>query len=234
MAETGARKKITIGLLILVVAIIIWQGMDLLGGGTYSVPASKPVASAGNTKIAKQNTALRPVQGNPVSLPQAHLSPNTAQTNAELVKMQHDTQEKYLAALNELQVLKVNRDIALTNQAIMAARLAAVTAEKKMTDIVSPPEPTPQEYAQNLVTPQTTQAQTAPTTSEQEPDYTVVSVSLLQNQWSAVMGLKGNLYSVRVGDVLPADESKVIAIDKYGVTLMKDGEKHKISMVPII
>ncbi len=237
-APSGLRQHITVGVLILVLAMIIWQMIGLFGGGGGgSSTAIAPMTNANNNKHPNQTSAMSQLVGSPSSLPQAHLTPNAAESDANLVKMQQDTQEKYLNALNELQVLKVNREIAVTNQAIMTARLAAVAAEKKMTDILSPPAPTPQEYAQNLVNPSVAKNQTTTTTEESVPDvvtYTVVSVSLLQNQWGAVMGSKGNLYSVKVGDILPPDRSKVIGIDKSGVTLLKDGEKVRISMVPVI
>ena len=190
--------------------------------------------STHDTKMAQQTHSANSKS----ALQQAHLPLNAERSDPNLIKMQQETQAKYLAALNELQLLKVSRDIAQTNQAIMAARLATVVAEKKMTDIISPPEPTAQEYAQNLVNPVEAKSPAptpAATTKEVEaPTYTVVSVSQLLNQWSAVLGAQGNLYSVKVGDVLPLDQSKIISIDKSGVTLVKDGERLRISMVPVI
>lgn len=233
-ALSGLRQQITVGVLILVLAMIIWQMIGLLSSSGSSA-ATTPLLNT-NKNAHQASTMPQPVDS-PASLPQAHLTAKVGESDANLIKMQRDTQEKYLAALNELQVLKVNRDIAVTNQAIMTARLAAVTAEKKMTDILSPPEPTPQDYAQNLVNPVAGKSEPTAPTEVSVPEvitYTVVSVSLLQNQWGAVIGSKGNLYSVKVGDILPPDRSKVIGIDKGGVVLLKDGERLRISMVPVI
>ena len=143
----------------------------------------------------------------------------------ELVRLQQETQAKYVAALNELQMLKIAREIAQTNQAIAAARLATVTAEKNTLLLLSPPPPA---YAQGLVTP------VSGTPSMSSPGYTVVSVSQLQNRWNAVLGYQDKLYSVSIGDVLPSDGSTVVSISRSGVVLEKDGAKRKISMVPII
>ena len=111
--------------------------------------------------------------------------------------------------------------------------------KKGIVDLLTPPAPK-ETYAQGMMrargveaTPGQAQAP-APVLPVKEVTYTVVSVSQLQYRWNAVLGYEGSLYSVHVGDILPADGSKVISISKSGVILEKEGKRKKVSMVPVI
>src|SRR5438105_8732767 len=70
----------------------------------------------------------------------------------ELLKLQQETQAKYIAALNELQMLKIQREIAETNQAIVKAKLETVTDQKNIINLLSPAAPlvTSKTYAAGL------------------------------------------------------------------------------------
>lgn len=236
------RQKLTAGALVLILIVIIWQVVGLFGGGS-SVPSTPaPVDNRSMAAASPQAMAPQPAQLVKLQAP-------TSEREAELVKLQQETQAKYLAALNELQMLKVTRDIAEANQAITAAQLATVTAQKNIVNLLAPQQPVmPSDYAKGLVNPvssgnvvtsasSTSGQTTAPvvqTTSQQEVNYSVISVSQLQYRWSAVLGYQGSLYNVSVGDVLPADGSVVKSIDKTGVVLERDGTRKKVSLVPVI
>lgn len=236
----SSRQKLIIGGLILVIIIIIWQVMGLFGGKSEApAPEAKP-----STSPAMANTPPNPQQSKPAPAELAQAQPQTPPSPAEieLRRLQQETQAKYLAALNELQMLKVAREIAEANQAIMTAKLATVTAEKNIVNLLVPQQTqlSAQDYAKGLVTP----GSGAPTTTQssqpasapllQEVKYSVISVSLLQYRWSAVLGYQGNLYNVHVGDILPPDGSTVVAISKTGVVLERNGVKKKVSLVPAI
>lgn len=228
-ASLTTRQKVTAGIFVVVVIIILWQLIGLFRGSKSQTP---PVTGA---KGGVQMQPMQPSAPQPAELPKPKVM---SKEEMQLVQLQQETQAKYLAALNELQMLKVSREIAETTQAIMAAKLATVTAQKNIVNLLAPSTPiAPGSYAKGLVYPATPGA-----TSQQAPaqpvqpgvTYTVISVSQLQYRWGAVLGYQGSLYNVSVGDVLPADGSKVIGIDKSGVTLEKNGEKKKISLVPVI
>ncbi|SRR5579885_2800151 len=236
LSNMTTRQKATAGVVAVVVLIILWQLYSMLGGGK-SVP--KPAATpAAMTKPA--GPGAMPSAGGEMQPPQmitpkpAELTPAPAmsESEAQILKMQQETQAKYIEAMNELQMLKVARDIAQTNKDIAAANLAKVTSDKKIVDLLAPPAPppTPATYAKNIANPPAS----AESTITQEVKYTVISVSQLQYRWTAVIGWQGNLYNVHVGDVLPPDGSSIVSIAKDGVVLMKDGVKKKISLVPII
>lgn len=254
------RQKVTIGVFVVVILIVLWEVMGLFGGGTPSTPPIRTSTAPGGAMTAggpggtMGGAPVSPMQQQPQGAQLIKQEPMT-QREMELMKLQQETQAKYLAALNELQLLKVSKDIAETNQAIAKAKLATIAAEKNIVSLLSPPIPqvTPAGYAASLVNPtsgaaapaqppveQPAQAPTpqatttTTTTTQQAPSYTVVSVSQLQYRWSAVLGYQGNLYNVSIGDVLPADGSKVVSIDKSGVWLEKNNTKKKISLIPII
>ncbi|HSW93335.1 MAG TPA: hypothetical protein VLJ15_03155, partial [Gammaproteobacteria bacterium] len=147
-------------------------------------------------------------------------------------------QEAYLDSVNQLQLLRVKREIAETNQAIAAARLATETANKNMSDLLTQPAVMPEAPAGNNVGTYGEKTGTAqPANQNAQPvkqplldvPFTVVSVSMQLNRWSAVLGYEDKLYSVSLGDSL-FDGSKVVSINKSGVTLMKDGKRRRISI----
>lgn len=235
-----ARQKL-IGIITLIIIIfVIYEIIGLFRGPgkstTITPDTSKTMsATAAAGKPNGSNGAAPAIPSVPSQTPQpanvAAANAPTTQSEAQLLQLQQETQAKYVEALNNLQMLKVQRDIAETNQAIMTAKLSAVQSQKKMVDILQPPAPPPSAYQQKIVS--AAPASPAPVLQTTSP-YSVVSVSQIQYQWSAVIGYQNSLFSVRVGDVLPGDGSKIVAIDKFGVTLSKDGSTKRISLVPII
>lgn len=251
IANMTTRQKVTAAFFILILLFLVYQIYEMMGGRTTSAPTPPPKATA-----APPMSAAGPVASPPMPAPQTVAPPPKppviSQRELELMKMQQEAEDKYIATLNELQMLKLEQQIAETTRAIMSAKLETVTAQKGIVDLLKPPAPvTPTGYAQGLVTPipSGTSIQAAPPTqptiiqapptqisppTQPEVTYSVISVSQLQNKWNAVLGFQGNLYNVNIGDFLPPDQSKVISIDRSGVVLERNGIKRKISLVPII
>lgn len=237
IANMTTRQKIIAGIFVLIAILIIWQVIGMFGGGSKA-PASLAVKPGNGMNAKAPGGGMQPSMPQPAQLAK---QPAMSEREAELVKLQQETQAKYLSALNELQILKINREIAETNQAIMAAKFATVTSQKNIVDLLTKPAATAATYAQGLAGPggpPSTQPPSPPQPAvpvvQLEVNYTVISVSKLQNRWNAVIGYQGSLFNVFVGDILPPDGSKVIAIGKYGVILEKYGVRKKISMVSII
>jgi hypothetical protein len=225
LSAMTTRQKVMAVIFVLVIIFIIYQVIGMLrGGSTNSAPAS--IAAVPQAPIQKPQ--------------QANIIPKEAITSAQeqqAMLQQKAAEAQYIASLNQLQSLKVARDIAETNREIIAAKLATITAQKGIVDLLSKPtQPsTPQAYAEGLVNPAAgATSESAQPIQPTQPTYTVISVSQLQGRWGAVLGAQGNLYSVTVGDVLPLDKSVVISIDKSGVLLQKDNVQRKLSLVPII
>src|SRR3990167_4728502 len=228
-ANMTTRQKFIAGVLILIVIILFWQLKGLFGGGSDTTALPKTASTA---------PPIQQMVPQPAPLPK----PVMSQREMELLAQQKQIEAKYIAALNELQALRLEREIAETNKAIIDAKLGTITAQKNIIDLLSPPPP-PQViqggYAQGLaggVVPMTAQQQLPQATTQQpqETNYTVVSISRLKSKWSAVLGYQTNLYHVSIGDVLPADGSTVVSIDRSGVVLQKEGMRKKVSLVPII
>lgn len=261
LSNMTTRQKVTAGLFVLILLFLIYQVYAMLGGGGGQTKPTPPptahVAPAGPAPNIPHPTPI-PVPQGAAQIPKP--TPVMSPREMELLRLQQETENKYIAALNELQMLRIEQQIAETTKAIMAAKLDTITSQKGIVDLLKPPEPpriTQTGYAQGLVTPMPSgsavvptpptaptiiQAPSAPpttvvtTTTKTQPEiaYTVISVSQLQGHWNAVMGFQGSLYNVHIGDFLPPDQSKVIAIDRSGVLVERNGIKRKISLVPII
>ena len=127
------------------------------------------------------------------------------------------------------------------NQAIAASKLATVTAEKGISDLLTKPTPmqvSAGEYASKLAGPvrqgESLLGQQMGTAAPVEVQYTVISVSMQLHKWNAVLGYQGKLYNVSIGDVLPVDGAVVVSISRNGVILNKDGKRRKVSLVAAI
>jgi hypothetical protein len=255
LTNMTTRQKATAGIVVLIILIIVWQIVGLFGGDKNATPPTittpPPTSLPSKTPSNANDTGAK--NGSGMSAPQAQSAiPQPAQVNQqqmssqqqdELIRLQQETQQKYVAALNELQMLKLSQQIAETNKSIAAAKLATVTAEKGIVDLLTTPAApveTSASYSPGLISPGSNAPSSVPTANNasQHPtaavNYVVISVSKLLNKWSAVLGNQGKLYSIFVGDVLPADGSSVISIDRNGVILEKDGVRSKLSLVPII
>lgn len=264
MSQSTPRQKAILVVMVLVVLIVVWQVKSLMGGGSVSPPPTpaKPttaMSAAGpnaSKSVAPSNTpgAATPPPGSSAAAAPAQQEPDQLKqvsvvNDPQFLKMQKTTEEKYVDKLNQLEELKIQRQIAETNQAITTAKLATVSAEKNISDLLTKPEPVavaPSAYANQLIIPTQTgapnmpgaeqAAQQAPPTPKAPPeiDYLLISVSMQLNHWNAVIGYQGQLYSVGVGDVLHPDGSVVTNINKNSVTLKKNDKTRVVNIVSSI
>jgi type IV pilus biogenesis protein PilP len=229
----NSRKKATAGVVFLVMFILVWQIAGMFGR-TASAP-SKANAVGGESVAVAQTTGAAPppmVTPKPAELPQTQ---PLSDREVALMTLQQETQVKYLEALNQLQMLKVSKDIAVANKDISAALLGKVEAEKKIVDLLAGPAvPMGASATTESTTTTTTGTATVNQLAQQAVSYSVVSISQVQYRWGAVIAFGSTLYNVHVGDVLPPDGSTVIAIAKDSVTLQKEGTRKKVSLVSII
>lgn len=226
-------------------------------GGNNSANTTNPSPQPGMNPPAMNPPTMNPPEmTNPMmnqlaTQPMAQATPKEASVSIEpqIMDLQKKTEEKYLDQINQLQMLKVQREIAETNQAIAAARLATITAEKNASDILTKPTQIPgittglpgvgaPTALPNLLPPATGASTEAGATPPPPPPppiieapYSVVSITMQLGKWSAVLTFNGKLYNVSVGDVLPVDNSVVASINKNAVTLIKNGKTRRISMI---
>jgi hypothetical protein len=203
------------------------EGPSALPPGPGPAPGALP--SAPPPKVAPTKS---PDQAHPVA---EKVLPQT-----EFLIQQEQIQGKYVAALNDLQMLKIQREIAETSQAIVAAKLATATAEKSISALLAeaqaavepPPPPTGKKGASGATSANVEPSGSGPPPMPElsEGGYSVESVSMEQDQWHAVIKFKDKLYDVSVGDMLPPDRSLVKAIDQKGVTLDSSGMEQKLPL----
>ena len=202
----------------------------------------KPVVAQGG----KTGEAARPGGTNAASQATQQAEVRQAQviSDAQFLQQQQMTEQKYIGKINDLENLKIQKEIAETNQAIATAKLATVTAEKNISDLLTKPaapEIPAGAYANKLATP-TLQGESIvnePSVSSPAPaapaipqiEYKVISVSMQLGKWNAVIGYQGKLYNVTVGDILSEDNSVVTNINKNGVLLKKDGKIRKVNIM---
>lgn len=238
-----AKQKITAVALVIILIIIGYQVMGIFKSDTGEVitpAAGTPPGAAANKAPGGAQMAPSSMQ-NPAPQTLREVTPTM---EPRIVDIQKQTQQKYLDQINQLQTLKIQREIAETNQAIAAAKLATVTAEKGVTDLLTrPTQPygtgMSGVYSSTAVTPpgvSTTTTQTSETLPVPAPvsndvPYTVVSVTMQLGRWAAILSFQNKLYNVVVGDVVPLDGSVVTSINRNGVTLMKDGKSRRVSIL---
>lgn len=221
--QPDKKRKITLALLALVFLVILWQLY-----GLFSSNAPAPT----------QNTANKTTLSNSQKMPASKsLIPETAAKTAE-DKLRENASNRYLAAVDELQLLKVNKQIAETNRDIAKAGQETVNAQRNTLEILSGimPPSSASGYAANLSAQPSQPIASAPVQApSQSENYVVVSVSMLQGKWSAVLGNQGQLFNVSSGDIIPLDQSKILSIDRSGVVISdKMGNKKRLSLVPVI
>ena len=246
-----SRQKIVIGVFAVIIIFFLWQLRGMFGGST---PAPAPQAAKTPPTLGQRNALPlqqngAPQQPSPSAQPVAPqqgaplpITPPMTPREAELIRLQQETEAKYIAALNELQVLKIDREIAETNKAIASAKLDTVTAQKSIVDLLTQPTMPKNPYAQNLLGPGGMAIPTGQPAAPGAPiavpitkevSYTVISVTELQYRWGAVLSSEGNLYSVHVGDVYRPMVRKSSSSTNQAWYWKRRSEK-KISMMPVI
>ena len=235
--SSGTRQKITVIVFIAVLAIIGWQVYSLFEESIPTAPPANQTAaaapknpSASSAPIAATPPGVTPPHSGPA--PVLPKPPILSAKELELIKLQRQAEERYVTAVNQLQMLKIEREIAETNKSIAAARLATATAEKEMATLAQPLS----NFTQSITTnPSSTGPISQEISSAATGNFMVISVSYLQGRWSAVLSSQGKLYQVFVDDILPDNNNiKVLEINKSGVILKIGDEKRKISLVPLI
>lgn len=254
----STKQKVTVVVIVVIVIFVIWQVVGLFRGAPAITPVKSKMAATATVKTtttmatttppssASLTSAMNVSAPVPPSVAPQSEEPRmlsaAAEKISETLKTQQVVQEKYLNDLNQLQLLKIQREIAENSQAIATATLAKVTAEKNINEMltqpaVQPAPPVPMSaYSTALTNPNVVIPVVKPPQEVQPApaDYVVLSVSQELGRWHAVMGYQSAMYNVSVGDVLPADHSIVASISQDGVVLKKEGQKRKVSLLPAI
>lgn len=229
------KQKIMMAAVVVIFLIIAWQLKSMLFGGGAAPAAPTPSANVAANAATTNTTNTSPAApGGAKAVPVPARDVAMTEGEKRLLALQMQTEAKYIAAMNELQLLRVQSEIAKNSKDIAQNRLDAVTAQKQTLQLLSAPQVSSSSYAQGLAGGGNPPPQAAPVAAQPQTNYVVVSVSQIQHRWTAVLGSQGQLYNVVVGDILTPDGAKVIGIDRYGVTLDRQGSKQRISLVSLI
>lgn len=239
-AGMTAKQKGMIGAMIIIVLVVIWQVMGLVGSGSSAKPVSAG-STASKNGTANKMTSTMPTSaltaGNNPTLQPNELRQAAVASDTRFLQLQQMSEQKYIGKLNDLEDLKIQREIAETNQAIATAKLATVTAEKNISDLLTRTAPEASAYANKLAQLGTNganvnanEAPASPVPVALDVGYSIISVSMQLHKWSAIIGYQGKLFNVVVGDVLAPDGSVVVNINKNSVILKKNDTIRKISI----
>ena len=267
-AKMSTRQKATAAVVVVIFLFVGWQVIGMFKGSSPA-PVAAPVVAAKSTSAptmaATSPQGQPPGQAQPAmptasqpavdnSQPQ-QIEQGNLKTQSAFLDAQQQTQKTYINALNQLQMLRIDREIEETNEAIASAKLKTVKAQNEANGILSSADQGPTTgagYGNKLMTTSSTDLRGAPSIGppggppgspgtnmppppvQIEVPYVVVSVSMQMDKWTAIIGYKDNLYNVTVGDTLPVDGSVVEHISKNGVILIKDEKKRKISLLSSI
>ena len=265
-AKDGAdnkKQKIMIGVIIVIVLVVLWQVL----GGTASTPTTLSQGGPGEAKGMSSGgpggNKSGSVSGNnsaPAQMVSAAPTPDQPRqaplpVNSELMKLQQQTQVDYIASINKLEMLKIQRDIDETKTAIAAAELSRMTAEKSIADLITsrensgggdmgpiggqPNSPFGSPPPGGSATPAPALPAALPPVTHAAPPpvtFNVLSVTYQGHKWTAILAPESKptaMVSVRVGDVLE-DGSMVESISRDGVLVKHDNKTKKISIASSI
>jgi hypothetical protein len=250
MADPAQKQKVIIGVVVVIVLIVAWQVFGLIGGGSSSAPPTPPppVTTAAKPLTPAPAGAAAPTIAAPAApAGPAAPKPSVLNLSEELLSMQRENEVNYIKQLNELQMLKLQKQIADLKQSLKATELATMTEDQNIAELITAKvgEQKPVEGGDNAKStvasalPQFVPIPPPPPPPAPEAQYDVVSVSYKAGKWRAVMvnekDNKKAMYDVAVGDTLSPDDSKVYSINKSGVILIdKTGKKRKVSYLPSV
>lgn len=220
---------------------------------TPNMSAQGPMASTGGMAPAPQTT-MASTGTSPGVVQEANLPTDSDVLLAD----QKKRQAEYIGKLNELNLLRIDQQIVETNVAINKAKLEIYTAQKDISSILFPkpvsqeaygsmlggqlspagtltgvpqkPETPPPGALPTVTTTTPVVAVPAPVPVVQVNPFTLISVAMQLQKWTAVIGYNGKLYNVSIGDTLPGGWI-VDAITRNAVLLRKDSKTQRVTIV---
>ncbi len=137
------KALMKIAAIVVIGGAFAWVGFGMIGGAEETTVASAKPQTRPNPDIPKQarlmttpSQAATPATGKGIQPPQL------TEREMQLMQMQQATEEKYIAALEQLQLLLVQKDIAVAtkdianaNKDIMKAKKDSVAAQKGILDM---------------------------------------------------------------------------------------------------
>lgn len=196
------RQKIILVLILISLVVLIWQIRDFMGDSNVSSTSSKPAHS--------------PVVSNPPTQQSSSLSSAASIISSNQNKSNsadEAVQQKYLALVNQYQLVEVEKMIAQDEASIAQSRAQAAEALAKASQISG--------QSQNLAWDAVNNNHSGELNSS---DYELIYTGQENSQWTATLKKQGQFNDVTAGTHL-SDGTEILAVNDNGVTLEQNGVK---------
>lgn len=201
--EKGKKIKLVIVIILLIIVLYALSGLFSSNNASSYTPVNHQAQAS--PQAAQPQLVAHVVQKKSVAKPDIVLN------------NLNEKQMAYLKAVNDLQMLQLQQQIAQTKQQIAQAELQAAQSNKQLQAIIAPP-PSPlfQNTEQNQP-PQAMQTTIVPPPS----DYKLEYLANEGGKWQVILSSNGALINGTMGTVLP-DGSTITNISGNSVTLTLD------------
>lgn len=209
------RQKFIFALIAIAAVILIWQLYSLFGGETAVLSTAPKTQTITSLKEVASPTEVV----NPEPVPsvgkavQAAAATGTAKPSA--TPEVSESQQQYLALVNEYQMVEIQRLIAQDQAAIASARASMADSLAKINQAGASNLGSAGALASSIVA-----------AGNQPGDYELIYTGQDNGEWSATLKRNGQFNDVTAGSILP-DGDKVLSVDDNGV-LIQQGDIKKL------
>lgn len=217
--QMDTKQKALLFLTIAAFGYLGYQVYGLMKSDINSTPSSVQAAvNNGPMSVANAAEPPRPL------LKRQLKSPSVAQTVKEEPTYSNAAplasgQKAYLHMVNQYELAKMQRRLLEEKAAIAAAQHRIATLNKKTHEIDDSLAGTPETYND------TEERHTTP--------FLLSYVDRQEGTWSATLNRQGHYYQVHIGSVL-SDGSKIVGINRRGVTLKKGNKEERVTFNGIV
>lgn len=177
--------------------------------------AGADLAVADNTQPGAMPNAMQPAAANAapqvVEMPKRELTPE----ELALLEERRQVQQQYLQLVNQYQLMEMQNKVATSQSTLIKTQIDTAKSEQQASRL-------------GLVLP----GQEQDNTDKTLKGVALVYVGQKDGVWNAVLNLRGNYVTVKLGSRLP-DDSLVSKITENSIVLYKDGERRTL-MVPMV
>jgi septal ring-binding cell division protein DamX len=213
MMNLDKRQKVIVVLIVLALAVLVWQ-IYKIASSEHAAPAAASVSSStAPTKSTRFPAVAQAVHTNAVETA-AMLSNAASNTTTSATDTSGANQQNYLELVNEYQMSEIQRMIAEDQASIAQARYTAAEALSKITALSG--------SSANLSDLVGTTDQT------NSAGYELIYTGEDSGQWTATLKKNGQFNDVTAGSVLP-DGANVLSVDDNGVLLQIGNKKELIT-----
>ena len=165
-------------------------------------------STIGAAASAADATAAVPAVPQVVEMPKRELTPE----ELNLLEERRQVQQQYLQLVNQYQMMEMQNKVATSQSTLIKTQLETAKSEQQAAKL-------------GILLP----GQQANDTDKSLNGVTVAYVGQKNGTWNAVLNLRGQYVTVKVGSHLP-DDSIVSVINDNGIVLYKDGERRSLTV----